>query len=199
MNDTSEDIQWSDAARERYVQSAEELIAALRAHVALTIERSGRERELGPYFSSSESLEEAAEAFNESELDWCGSFPLSLSGEDLDEFDDEDDESDDVVGPRSVLSGFVRWDFTVTDEAAVIGAGRDAYRSLWPSGTDEDVVLAVPDIVRAAAEIVHVDEWAGLENAPGLDRRAEWWTFVWHDGESDASDEEDPFAIVRAT
>lgn len=196
MDDASGETQWSDAARERYVRCADDLIAALRAHFALTIERSGRQRDLGPYFSSSEALEKAAEAFNESEFDWCGSSPLSLTDEGIEESDDED-EPEEPAGAEAVLSGLFRWDFTVTDEAAVVGAGRDAYRRLWPSDTDEDAVLAVPDVVRAASEIVHAGEWSGLENAPGLERRAEWWTFVSHDGQSDTSDDEDPFAIGR--
>ncbi|WP_433013585.1 hypothetical protein [Kribbella sp. CA-294648] len=193
MNDASEDTQWSDAARERYVRRTEDLIAALKAHSALTIERSGRQRELEPYFASIEALETAAHEFNEAELDWCGSSPLTLM-DDLDEFDDED-EDDEPAGP--VLSGLFRWDFTVTDEAAVIEAGRDAYRRLWPSDTDEDATLAVPDIGRAAAEIVHADDPAGLENTPGLERRKEWWTFISHDGQSDDQDDEDPFAVAR--
>lgn len=194
MDDASEETQWSDAARERYVRCADDLIAALKAHLALTIERSGRQRELGPYFSSSEALEKAAEAFSESEFDWCGSWPLSRTNEDIEE---SDDDAREPAGPEPVLSGLFRWDFTVTDEAAVVGAGRDAYRRLWPSDTDEDAVIAVPDVVRAAAEIVHAGEWSGLENAPGLERRAEWSTFVSHDGQSDTSDDEDPFAIAR--
>jgi hypothetical protein len=194
VDDTSEDAQWSDAARERYVRRTEELIAALKAHSALTIERKGRQRELEPYFASSEALEKAAEEFNEGELDWCGSSSLNLMDGDLDEFDDED-EDEEPAGP--VLSGLFRWDFTVTDEEAVIGAGRDAYRRLWPSDTDEDATLAVPDIARAAAEIIHADDPAGLKDTPGLERRAEWWTFISHDGQSDDQNDEDPFAIAR--
>ncbi|MEU4390711.1 hypothetical protein [Kribbella sp. NPDC023855] len=194
MDDTSEDAQWSDAARERYVRRTEELIAALKAHSAMTLERKGRQRELGPYFDSSAALEKAAAEFNEAELDWCGSSPLSLIDGDLDEFDDED-EDDEPAGP--VLSGLLRWDFTVTDEEAVIEAGRDAYRQAWPSDTDEDATLAVPDIERAAAEIVHANDAAGLENTPGLERRAEWWTFISHNGQSDDPDDENPFAIAR--
>jgi hypothetical protein len=192
MDDSSADTQWSDAARERYLRATEELIAALKAHSALTAERRGRHRELDPYFASSEALEKAAQAFNESELEWCGSWPLSLADQDLDEFDDDEDD-DEPTGP--VLSGLFRWDFTITDEAAVIEAGRSAYRGAWPSDTDAD--LAVPDIGRAATEIVHATGWLGLENTPGLERRAEWLTFVTHDGEPDDMDEEDPFAIAR--
>ncbi|MFC0627095.1 hypothetical protein [Kribbella deserti] len=119
---------------------------------------------------------------------------------DLDDFDDEDnddedDEDEEAAGP--VLSGLLRSDFTVTDQAALVSAGRDAYRSLWPSDTDEDAALAVPDIIRAAAEIVHASGWSGLANAPGLEPHAEWNTFVSHDGQSDTSDDEDPFAIAR--
>lgn len=192
MDDISEVDQWSDAARERYVRRTEELIAALKAHSALTLERSGRQRELGPYFASSETLENAATEFNEAEFDWCGSTPLNLMDEDLDEFDDED-EDEEPTGP--VLSGLFRWDFTITDETAVIEAGRDAYRRVFPTDTDEDATLAVPDIGRAAAEIVHADDAAGFENTPGLERRAESWTFIRHDGHSD--DPDDPFAIAR--
>jgi hypothetical protein len=194
MDDASLDSQWSDAARERYLRRTEDLIAALRAHSAQVIERRGRERELQPYFSSIEALEKAAAEFNEAEFDWCGSTPLSLMDDDTDEFDDED-EDDEASGP--VLSGLFRWDFTVTDEAAVIAAGRDAFRRAWPTNTDEDAALAVPDITRAAAEIVHVEDAAGLENTPGLERRADWWTFISHDGQSDDADTEDPFAIAR--
>jgi hypothetical protein len=196
MDETSEDTLWSDAARERYVRCADDLIAALKAHVAMNVERTGRQRELEPYFASSEGLEKAAGSFNEAEFDWCGSFPLRLIDDEIDEIDDED-EADENPQPASVVSGLFRWDFAVTEEAAVIAAGRDAYRRAWPSDTDEDAELAVPDIERAAAEIIHLEGWSALEDTPGWERRAEWWTFVRHDGETEPGDDEDPFAIGR--
>lgn len=197
MEDT-EDTQWSDEARQRYVSTAADLVAALNAHIALTVERVGCEREMASYFTSVDALGKAAEVFTEAEFDWCGSVPLILMPDDVEDEGDDDDQ-DEVAdeAAESVLSVLRRWDFAVTDGAAVVQAGREAYRRAWPSATDEDAGVMVPDVEQAAAEIVHADGWAGLEEVAGWEMGSEWWTFIGHDGQPQGEDDEDPFAIAR--
>ncbi|MEU8221463.1 hypothetical protein [Kribbella sp. NPDC048915] len=195
-----EDVeQYSDAAREQYLRSVDELISALRSHAELTVERIGRERELMPYFASAAALEQAAAAYNDAELGWCGSIPLHLLDDELEDGLDDDLDDDGVEDSAgAILSGFIRWDFTITDEAAVLAAGRDAHHRAWPHNTDEDATLAVPTADRAAAELIHLDGWTSLDDTPGLERRGEFWTFVQHNADADTEDLTDPFAFLRA-
>ncbi len=79
----------------------------------------------------------------------------------------------------------------------VILAGRQAYARMWPEDTAEDAATAVPDVVRAAGEIVHADGWVALLETPGLERSRDGLWFVQHHGSRDEEWQSEPFAIVN--
>lgn len=164
-------------------------LAALRAHVELTLAREGRQRELEAYFKSSGSLGEAARAFVDAEWDWCGSLPIPLAPPDGEEEDWDDEEEPEPGG--SFLSVVGRWDFRVTDETALVEAGRRAYLAAWPNDTPEDAAIRAHDPQSAAGEILHGDDVRALNEATGLEplrSTIQYWT---HDGQDDG--EEVPF------
>jgi hypothetical protein len=190
------DTQWTAEARNAYARRAEELITEIRRHVEATLQRQGRQAEHQSYFESAERLRSAAEAFNDAELDWCGSFPLALRGADEDDTWDEGDGAEDDE-PTAVLSVLSRWDFRVTDVDAVIAAGRAAYLTAWPDDTEEDARVRVQDVVSAAAEITHAHGLSSLHGSAGLEPDHDFTEFVVHDGEDDDAFQADPFAIVH--
>ncbi len=157
-------------AKQSYARNAEALIEALQEHVQLSLARSGHESELSAYLESVMRLRDAAGAYNESEFDWCGSFPLALDS-DADDFEEEDDEESES---GDVLSLTGRWDFRVTDEKKVLRAGRQAYRRAWPEESKKDAKHRVQDLESAAAEVMHADGLAGLERVDGM--YLERWT-----------------------
>ncbi|WP_404385468.1 hypothetical protein LL946_05210 [Knoellia locipacati] len=192
MDEDVEDTQWTEAARERYAASAEQLIAQIRRHVELTTGREGRQRELGPYFESTDEVHEAAVAFTDAEFDWCGSTSIRVhthkDDEDDDNWNDEEDEEGDVL---SVLG---RWDFRITDPEAFLAAGRRAYAKTWPGDTAEDAEIAVQTPHNVVSELLHGRGLGRVEKAPGVEVRQYWTTTFVHDGTE--VDEDDPFGIA---
>lgn len=197
--DEPDSTQWSAGARERYAQRTQELIAALSTHVAATAARAGRQRELELYERSCERLHKAANAFNEAEFDWCGSFPLPLDPPR--HFEDQEDHDDEwtaaINAPGAVvMSFFGRWDWVVTDANELLAAGRNAYRELWTDGTAEDAELAVPDASSALREFTHAGEWPAIPEVPGLLRGGSWMMFTEQDSVDEELDEINPFRAV---
>ncbi|MDT5014960.1 MAG: hypothetical protein QOD39_1120 [Mycobacterium sp.] len=198
MTDVTEpESQWTASAKEAYAARAEELVAALREHVKLTMGRSGRQSEHPHYFASTEEFFRAAAAFDDAEFEWCGTFPLRLDSDEADGDIDYEEEDEEVDG--SVLTLVGRWDYRVMDAHALIATGRAAYARCWPDDTDEDAAIAVADPAAAAQEIAHADGWHALEEADGLRPIASTTTVILHEDASTAwlEDEEDPFAITR--
>jgi len=171
VDDDAVETQWTRAARHSYTTRAEAFIEALRDHVQLNLGRSGHEREISAYMTSVMRLRDMAAAYNESEFDWCGSFPLALDSDDED-FDGEDDEE---RASGDVLSLTGRWDFRIADEKKVLRAGRKAYRRAWPEESQKDAKRRVRDLESAAAEVMHVDGLAGLEKVQGMS--LERWSY----------------------
>lgn len=197
MTDEDEpESQWTAPAKEAYAARAEELIAALRDHAQLTLERTGRQAEGAQYVPSVQRLLRAAAAFDDAEFEWCGSFPLGIAADDD---DDDDDESGDESAEAGVLTVVGRWDYEVVDAEALVAAGRAAYVNLWADDTHEDAVAAVSNAAEAAREIVHADGWGALERANGLEAIADRTVLILHDDDSAdwLHDEGDPFAIAR--
>jgi hypothetical protein len=62
-----------------------------------------------------------------------------------------------------------RADYRVTDEAAVVEAGRVAYRELWPEDTEQDAQDDVTNIGRALYQIQHKDDLSKLHEVQGLE------------------------------
>jgi hypothetical protein len=193
--ETHEETQWTDTAKQAYQERADQLVEAIRAHVAFATARSGRQKEMGAYFDSADNVMEAAQAFNDAEFDWCGSSALSLL------LEDEDDEDDDLDAgeprPGNLLSVLGRWDFRITDESAAVAAGRRAYLSAWTADTAEDAEIRVQHVGDAAAELMHAHGLEAIGAAEGLAPERDTVVFLVHDGEEDDTFEDDPFAIAQ--
>lgn len=188
------DTQWTPDAKQAYAKRAEDLIEAIRNHVAANITRTGRQKELGPYFESAETLVTVARAFENAEFNWCGSFPLGLGIDDDLDLDDEDEEE---VTEGPILSLFRRWDLNILDEAAVIAAGRAAYLRAWPDDTEEDAATRVQDVEMAAAEIIHADGIDALGGTDGLRAERGATTILQHDGEDYETFDANPWGVVN--
>lgn len=185
--------QFTPETRERYAKAAEEFIAAVRLHVDLTLQMQGRQREIPPHLASSFALGDAARTFDDAEFDWCGAFPLALPDTD-DEEGDEEWEDDEDNGTGSMLSVLGRWDFRITDASALVEAGRSAYLAAWPDDTRADAEVRVDDPESASSEIMHGDDVAALNEAPGLSMRQFATYVVTHEGGDDF--ENDPFGLI---
>jgi hypothetical protein len=145
------ETQWTDEASRAYKARAEVLTQRLASHVRLTAARHGRQRELEAYIASAEQVQEALNAFAESEFDWCGSFPVRTSGSLDDDWDEDVDEGlpTDEAPVASVLG---RWDYVVTDAAALMDGGRSAYLRTWPKDTVDDANVRVTSVESAMGE-----------------------------------------------
>ena len=195
MDEFSVETQWTPQARAAYGQRLEELHAALDAHAAVVLDRSGRESEMKGYFASADRLARAAAAFDDSEFELCGSSALTV---DVDEDDDDDEVWDSgTEATGEVLSILGRWDYRVFDEAATITAGRAAYLRAWPDATEEDASVRVQDIEHAVGELMHADGLAVLGDTPGLQLERDTVFVLSHEGDSDEAYDVDPFGIVR--
>src|SRR5262249_10784313 len=151
-------------------------------HLTANLTRTGRQRELLPYFQSAERVMASARAFNDAELEWCGSVSLDLGP---DAHDDDDEDLDEEPEGGQILSVLGRWDFRITDKDAVLAAGRAAYLRAWPDDTQEDAEIRVQQVADAAAELDHADGFTGLDNVAGLELHRNVIGFVVHDGEDD--------------
>jgi hypothetical protein len=192
------ETQWTPDALSAYRSSAEVLVQRLQEHVRLTAGRQGRQRELGAYFTSAEQVQEALNAFAGAEFDWCGSFPVRTS-EALEGYDDEDVEagpvSDPSVEQAPIVSVLGRWDYVVTDVAALVEHGRGAYLRFWPDDTADDADVRVTDVTSAIREILHAARLRDLEESPGLEPALSTVELVRHAGTSEDELLEDPFAV----
>lgn len=162
------DRQFTAAAREAYLAAADAFVAEVRRHVAETAAREGRQREWPAHVASSDRLREAADAWSEAQLDWCGSAvfpPLALDDED-EEGDELDDGEEEVA--ECIVSVLTRHDYEVTDTAALVEAGRAAYLRTWPDDVRDDAEVRVTDARDAVAELIHEAGWELFE-APGIE------------------------------
>lgn len=186
---------WTSEALDVYRSSGQAFIQRLQEHLRLTTVRQGRQRELAAYFASAEQLQEALNAFAEAELDWCGSIPVATS-----EAFDKDDAEDELVGDPSleqapVVSVLGRWDYLVTDAAAVMEQGRRSYLKIWPEDTADDADTRVSTVEGAMSEILHGAPLRELDGVSGLEPLVSTVELVRHPGTSEDEYLEDPFAI----
>lgn len=185
---------WTPEALDVYESSAQALIQRLQEHVRLTAVRQGRQRELAAYFASAEQLQKALNAFAEAELDWCGSIPVATN----EPFDD--DPEDELVGDPSleqapVVSVLGRWDYLVTDAAALMEHGRRSYLKIWPEDTGDDADMRLTTVEGAMSEILHGAPLRELDSLPGLEPLFSTVELVRHPGTSEDEFLEDPFAV----
>lgn len=192
---------WTASAVQHYRAKVAHLIEALTAHAELVSTRTGRQRELAAYFASADLLQQAVNDFADAEFDWCGSIPVAVSEVEDEQLDalDEDIEGDAPSQELGVLTVLGRYDYVITDAAALVQQGREAYLQHWDQETGEDAAERVQEPSEAVAELLHGAPLAELEGVPGLQLDAWVSQLIQHDGSTEEEIEEDPFGIAGRT
>lgn len=189
---------WTAPALEAYQAKVGHLIDVLTTHAQLVSTRAGRQRELPAYFASADSLQRAVNNFADAEFDWCGSIPVR--GSDVDD-EDVEDAFEDVEGDVSleglgVLTVLGRYDYVITDAAALVEEGRRGYLRHWTHETPEDAQQRVQEPSDAVRELLHGAPLAELEGVPGLQLTTWVSQLIQHGGSDDDEVAENPFGIA---
>ncbi len=167
MDDEDDDFTpWTPEGAARLLQAADVLVEAIRTHASSVTGLRGDEQS-ADLFAAGAQLRPAVLAYADAQFDYTGTgFPLGI----VHQFDDDEEDGDDVdAGPVAGVSVLRRNDYVVSNEAAVMKAGRKAFRRVWP---EEDAAAAAADVThlgRALYQIAHADGWDSLEQVKGLE------------------------------
>lgn len=161
--------QFSERTRTALDAAVEGLVEALRRHAHYVGGLRGGSSELAGLFEANAEVESLIDAWNERVGDHTGTFPVSLirPEEDLDD-DLEDDSELRAVSDASPISVVSRWDLLVVDVAALVRAGREAHKRVYPGENDEDAAAAVPDAGQALYALCH-DAGEPWYDIPGIE------------------------------
>jgi hypothetical protein len=156
---------WTPEGAARLRAAAAELTAAITAH-AEAVTAVSKDADITEVFAASDRLLPSVLAYADAQFDYTGNgFPFGV----LHQFAEQDDEDEpaDEPEPATGISVLQRHDYQVTDEAAVLSAGRRAYLDVWP----EDEAAAAADVThlgRALYQIAHAGGWHSLDELDGL-------------------------------
>lgn len=153
----------------RLTAAADQLAAAVIAHSAAVTQATGQ-ADFRSVLAASEELLAVVLQYADAQFDYTGyAFPFGVLHQFEDDDLDDDDTSDgDSDAPTSGLSVVRRHDLAVTDEEAVLAAGRAAYLRTWPDDSEADAIADVTDIGRALYQLGHADGWDALNHVAGL-------------------------------
>jgi hypothetical protein len=209
-----DDTQWTDEARESFRTAAANLVESIQRHSAALLELTGTDADAEAIAEAGEHLEAAATAYADQQYEFTGTVPpLGLDEEDEYSYDDElyddldpadaadededleDDEDADAEleedfeeagEPAAKLTVLHRVDFVVTDEPAVVLAGKEAYHESYD---DEDEPVDVADLSTALQQIQQSGGIEALADTPGL---ASAGATTWVLEATDLLDEREP-------
>ena len=156
---------WTSEGAARLRVAAAEFAAAITAH-AEAVTSASTNADVTTVFEASDRLLPAVLAYADAQFDYTGNgFPFGALHAYAEE--DDEEETEEATGPTAGISVLQRHDYVVTDEAAVLSAGRQAYLRAWP---DDDEVAAADDVThmgRALYQVAHADGWR-LDQVEGL-------------------------------
>ncbi|MCZ2839446.1 hypothetical protein [Modestobacter sp. VKM Ac-2985] len=168
--------QFTPAGAERLRAAAAELTAAVTAHAEAVTAVTG-DAGMPEVFAASDRLLPAVLAYADAQFDLTGNdFPFGVLhgyAED-DESQVEDAAVGDAADGGTTASGTTdvsvlqRHDLRVTDEAAVLAAGRRAYLRSRPDGDAAAAAADVTDLGRALSQLADADGWDAVGETPGL-------------------------------
>ena len=160
---------WTPEGAARLRTAAAELAAAITAH-AEAVTAVPNNTGITEVFAASDRLLPAVLAYADAQFDYTGNgFPFGV----LQDYAEDDDEGDDETGeedlePSVGISVLQRQDYRVTNEAAVMSAGRAAYLRVWPEDDEAAAAAEVTHLGRALYQIAHADGWHSLNGVDGL-------------------------------
>ncbi|MFI6482556.1 hypothetical protein ACIBH1_31800 [Nonomuraea sp. NPDC050663] len=159
------EAQLSDEARRRFREAAEALAAVVMQHAETLCAMEGGQREVPEIFSLNDRLSQAAGRFKEAQFDLTGTYPSFDVTQDEDDW--EEDHSDSPPAERIAI--LMRHDFVITDQEALLKAGRAAYLQTWPDDIDDDALFDVQTADRAVYQLLHASgQDQILRDVPGL-------------------------------
>jgi hypothetical protein len=157
---------WTPQGAARLRAAAAELAVAVLAHAdAVATVTSGSD--VQEVFVASEELLPAVLAYADAQSDYTGTgFPFGVLHQFADDENHDDDEGEEF--PTAGVTVLQRRDYRVTNEAAVMDAGRRAYLCLWPDDNDAAAAADVTHLGRALYQLAHADGWHSLDQIDGL-------------------------------
>jgi hypothetical protein len=187
-NEPASDIEWTPEASKALVGAAQELVAAINAQVSFVAGPSARGDE-DALEDASSRVESVAALFANAYFELTGSWhPFGFFDEN--EFDAEDARQDEPEASTAV-SVLYRADFSISDEAAVLSAGRNSYQIA--TGEDTEQVARKIGLGAAIHQLIHADGVESLYDTAGLDPLATLTQIIEPD-ELIALDDEEPGA-----
>ena len=167
---------WTPAGAERLRAAAAELAAAVTAHAEAVASVTG-DAGMPEVFAASDRLLPAVLGYADAQFDLTGNdFPFGVlhtyAEDDTDGPEDDAavevpaDHTGDAGSGTTEVAVLQRHDLRVTDEAAVLAAGRRAQLRSAPDG-DEPADEGT-DLGRALSQLAAADGWDSLGDVPGL-------------------------------
>lgn len=158
---------WTPEGATQLRARAAELAAALTAHAEAVTAVNGQAG-IPEVFEAGERLLPAVVAYAEAQFAYSGNgFPFGVL-HDYVEDDDDDEPAEVEAEPSSGISVLQRQDYRLTDEAAVMSAGRQAYLQMWPEDDEAAAAADVAHVGRALYMVAHADGWDSLSRVDGL-------------------------------
>lgn len=173
MEQDENDTRWTEEARESFRTAAANLVEAVRRHSAVLLELPGTDPAAveEAMAEADELLETAASAYADAQFELSGTVPpLGLDEEDEFSYEYlEDGDPEPVLAdagePDLKLTVLHRADFVVTDESAVIQAGKETYHETWDPA---DEPVDVSDLGEALQQLRQAGGIDALAEAPGV-------------------------------
>lgn len=157
---------WTTEGAARLRAAAAELTAAITAH-AEAVTAVSKDADITEVFAASDRLLPSVLAYADAQFDYTGNgFPFGVLHQFAEQ--DEEDEPADEPEPATGISVLRRHDYQVTDEAAVLSAGRRAYLDVWPQDDEAAAAADVTHLGRALYQIAHAGGWHRLDELDGL-------------------------------
>lgn len=145
--------QFSAASAEALRESAARLAQLIQRYAEATASMSGETAELEEVFALNAQISALAAELNDRAFDHTGTLPLPLDLQHGEPEHDHDVEDEETVEATGFLSAVSRWDLAITDEDALLEAGRAAYRQAT-GATEAEASVEVSDASDAVRAIL---------------------------------------------
>lgn len=168
-NDANDFNPWSVERREALLDAGDVLAQAVRAHTRAFASAASVE-DFPNTFPAADELLAAAKAYAEAQFNFSGNaYPLGILHSLEEEGAEDDEDADESDVPVTGITILQRIDYAVVDEAALLAAGRAAYRASIPGALASAALGEVKTVGQAIHQIAETHGWPALAEVDGLD------------------------------
>ena len=170
MSEPDDFTPWTPQGAEQLRAAAAAFAAAITAHTEAIIAR-GPEEGARAVLEETDALLPVVMGYVDAQFSYTGTgFPFGVLHQYLDEEDGGEPGADEREedAPVAAISVLQRQDYAVTDEDAVLAAGRHAFAELHPEAGAQAAVTDVDHLGRALYQVAHLDGWDSLGALEGL-------------------------------